>query len=98
MSQHNRRRQKVDANQQAIVKALRKLPGISVQTGMDDLLIGCGMQNYWIELKNPEVCRPDGTVRVSAKKPSQIRLEHSWTGQYNIVSSYEEILDIIGYK
>jgi len=89
---------RTDANQKGIVEALRKLPGISVQTGHDDLLIGYNLQNYWFEIKKPEsLSKRNGKVRQSAKKTSQQKLEKTWTGQYNIVTSVEEIIDLIGY-
>lgn len=39
MSKH-RYAASVDKNQPEIVKALRKIPGVTVQVGMDDILIG----------------------------------------------------------
>lgn len=39
MSKH-RYSPRSDANQPEIVKALRKIPGVTVQVGMDDILIG----------------------------------------------------------
>ena len=93
-----RRAKKIDKNQQGIVGYLRGLPGVSVELDHDDILVGYRMQNYWFEVKSPDkVSKRTGEILESAKKPSQIRLEHSWTGQYNIVSTADEILEIIGY-
>ena len=98
MSQHNRRRQKVDKVQQGIVTALRKLPGVSVETGHDDLIVGYNLMSFWIELKNPEArSKKTGFILESAKKESQRRLERSFTGHYCICTSYDEILEQIGY-
>jgi len=98
MSAHNRRRQKVDKNQQGIVGYLRGLPGITVQLGMDDILVGYRMFNYWFELKTPEsVSKRTGEIRESAKKASQKSLDRTWTGQRNYATTAKEILDIIGY-
>ena len=93
-----RRAAKIDANQEQIVEDLRKL-GFSVQTGMDDILVGrCG-KTYWFEIKNPE-CRSkrNGEILESAKKKSQRTLEAKWKGHYKLVTSTEEILTEIEIK
>lgn len=91
-----RHRPRLDANQNEIVKALRKA-GCSVQSlagvgsGCVDLLVGrCG-ENYLIEVK-------DGT-----KSPSQRRLtddeeqwHFSWHGTVTIVTSEDEALRAVG--
>ena len=87
-----RRAAKIDSNQIQIVDDLRKL-GFSVQTGMDDILVGrCG-KTYWFEIKTPE-CRSKktGEILQSAKKKSQITLEAEWRGHYKLVTSLDEIL------
>ena len=62
-----RRAGKIDANQPAIVKALRKIPGVTVQTGMDDLLVGYKGFTYWYELNEPEkVSKKTGELLESA--------------------------------
>ena len=89
-----RRAAKIDNNQNEIVKALRKMHGVSVKVGMDDILVGFNGKNYWYELKSAStVSKKTGGVRESAKKKSQIKLEESWTGQYTIVSSLDEIIN-----
>ncbi len=91
----NRYAAKSDSNQKEIVKSLRKL-GFSVETNHDDILIGAHGATYWIEIKNPDCVSPKtGKIRESAKKEGQKTLEQTWKGQYNIVSSLEEILEII---
>ena len=88
---------KVDANQLQIVKDLREVPGLTVETGKDDLLIGYKKRTYWFELKNPNTVGKDGKVRESAIKPDQKRIRAEWTGHYAIVSSYNEIIkEIMG--
>ena len=87
-----RRAAKIDSNQIQIVDDLRKL-GFSVQTGMDDILVGrCG-KTYWFEIKTPD-CRSKktGEILQSAKKKSQITLEAEWRGHYKLVTSLDEIL------
>ena len=58
------------------------------------------MCNYWFEIKNPEwaVSKKTGKVNKSKIQPSQIKLKREWTGQYNVVTTYKEIVDIIGYR
>jgi len=87
-----------DKNQPDIVRKLRKLLGVQVRTGHDDLLIGYNMQNYWFEIKTEEAkSKKTGRILNSKIKPSQHKEKRMWTGQYNIVTTLEEILDIIGY-
>jgi hypothetical protein len=81
-----------------MVGYLRRLPGVSVALDHDDILCGYRNFNYWFELKSKEqISKRTGEVLESAIKPSQKRLRETWTGQYNIVTSTEEILEIIGY-
>jgi hypothetical protein len=94
-----RRAAKIDANQPAIVKALRNIPGVTVQTGMDDLLVGYKGFTYWYELKEPEkVSKKTGKILDSAIKPSQMKLLDTWTGHYSIVCSLDQILAELGLK
>ncbi len=88
-----RRAAKVDANQEEIVKALRRIPGVSVSTGHDDVLIGYRGVTYWVEIKAPETrAKRSGGIRESSIKESQKKLRETWKGHYSIVSSLEEIL------
>lgn len=88
----NRYDKKIDANQPEIVEELRKR-GFSVETGMDDLLVGKHGLTKWYEIKNPDcVSRRSGKILDSAKKKHQIELEKTWKGHYKIVSSVEEII------
>ncbi len=82
-----RRAAKVDANQSRIVAGLRCIPGVSVQTGHDDILVGFRGRTYWFEIKRPE-CK-------SRLMDSQKRLRAEWSGHYAIVSSLEEILSAL---
>ena len=92
MSKH-RYSAKIDANQPAIVAELRKR-GFSVETGMDDILVGKDDKTCWFEIKNPDcVSKKTGLILDSAKKAHQIELEKTWKGHYRIVSSVEEILE-----
>jgi len=92
-----RRAAKVDLNQGTIIEALRTIPGVTVQTGHDDLLIGFREKTYWFELKSARaVSKRTGEVNESEKKKSQKILESTWAGHYSIVSSLDEILSQIG--
>ena len=88
---------RTDTNQINIVDKLRDIPGCTVQPSMDDILVGYKGLNYWFEVKNPETLSPvTGKVQPSKIKPSQHKLVAEWQGQYNIVTSLDEILAIIG--
>ena len=78
---------KIDANQPEIVKALRKIPGVTVELGMDDILVGYQGVTYWYEIKVSEK---------SVVKPSQVKLLEEWKGHYKIVWNLEMILEDIG--
>ncbi len=96
MSKH-RYSAKVDKNQPEIVNALRKIPGVKVQVGMDDILVGYKGKNYWFEIKEPDtVSTVTHQVKPSKIKQSQHKLIEHWTGQYSIVWSIDQILAEIG--
>ena len=94
-----RRKDKVDSNQPEIVKLLLDIPGISVEVGHDDILVGYRHETYWYEIKNPDtVSKKTGKILDSAKKDCQIKLEKEWRGHYKIVASLEDILDDLFIK
>lgn len=89
-----------DANEKEIIKQLRSIPGVTVETEKDDFLIGRVIdgipRTFWIELKNPKLVGKDGEIIKSAIKPDQQRILDNWTGDYHIVWNIEQILEIIG--
>lgn len=86
---------RVDDNQGQIVSMLRSM-GASVETGHDDLLVGFRGKTFWFEIKDPKkTLKKNGDYKAGTKKPSQIKLENEWKGQYKIVHSFEEIVDEI---
>ncbi len=87
MSQTFRRAARIDSNQPAIVEALDCIPGVTVQPGHDDILVGYKGKTYWFELKSSNKKK---------MRPSQEKLFARWTGHYQIVSSLDEILLAIG--
>ena len=80
-----------DSNQTEVVKALRKIPGVSVEVGHDDLLVGYKGVTYWYELK-------DKKPSPSQIKPSQYKIWETFTGHYRIVWSIDMILEDMGIK
>lgn len=92
---HRRTAAKVDSNQGALVKDLRGIPGVSVEVGHDDILVGYRGRTYWYEIKNPACANKKGKVFKSSKKDAQIELEKNFTGHYKIVTRIEEIIDDI---
>jgi hypothetical protein len=85
---------RVDGNQKDIVKSLRS-SGVSVQTGYDDILVGHAGRTFWFEIKNAETLDSSGNIKNSSIRPGQKELRENWGGQYDIIHSYEEIMDII---
>lgn len=91
-----RRAAKADTNQNAIVAALRDIPGVTVATRHDDILVGYKRKTYWYEIKSERaVSRKTGKVLESSKQKDQVKLENGWTGHYRIVSGIDDILDDI---
>ncbi len=101
MSQWRKTKQtgRTDSNQPEIVKALRKIPGVTVQTGMNDILIGYQSKNYWVEIKeSSKVSKKTGKVWDSEIKPSQKKLLKEWRGNYKICWNIDQILCLIGIR
>lgn len=86
---------RIDANQNEVVTALRKL-GFSVAItsmlgkGFPDLVVGTNKCNYLFELK-------DNKKTPSQKKltPDEEKFFAGWRGQVNKVETIDEILEII---
>jgi hypothetical protein len=94
-----RRKARIDANQNQIVKALRQIPHLSVAItsqlgqGFPDLVIGYRGKNYLIELK-------DGSKPASARRLTQDELEwhDGWFGRVDTCDSLEAILEALNIK
>jgi len=94
-----RRAAKIDANQPDIVKALRTIPGVSVEVNHDDILCGYKGQTFWFEIKEPEtVSNVTGEVQPSKIKQSQYDLLENWEGHYRIVWKIDQILEDMGME
>jgi len=87
---------RIDDNQPDIVKALLDIPGVTVETGHDDILVGYKGFNYWIEIKNPNTIKKSGGFKSGAIKKSQYKIKDKWKGQYLIAWTLEQILSEIG--
>ena len=97
MSTNRRLRPRNDANQPEIVKALRKL-GYSVEVDHEDILVGVDGVNIWLEIKDPsKTLLKDGRIKAvdTVFKDSQVNRMRSWKGQYAIVWTIEEALEVI---
>lgn len=94
-----RRAANVDKNQSDIVKTLRSIPGVSAETGHDDILVGFNGDTFWYEIKsNNAVSKRTGKVLESCIKKGQKELRSEFKGHYRIVSSVEEIIEEIFNK
>ncbi len=89
---------KTDTNEKEIVKNLRLIPGVSVETGHDDLLIGYRGRTYWFEIKNPNEIGKNGEPykRNNETYKKQKKLYDEYRGHYSIVSTIDQILNEIG--
>lgn len=85
---------RVDNNQAEIVRQLRAIPGVTVEVGHDDILVGFRGLTRWYEIKSDHATRKNGSVR--RKQSSQERLERDWRGHYRVVTGLEEILRDMG--
>lgn len=91
-----RRKARVDDNQADIVKALRKIPGVSVAVtsqlgkGFPDLVVSRKGVNYLVEIK-------DGSKPKHQQKLTEDEKDfhESWTGQITVCSSLDEILKLL---
>ena len=70
--------------------------GATVQTGMDDILVGYRGKTFWVEIKDPKkTLTKDGRWKAGALKPSQEKLLDEWAGQYLVAHSFEQIAEVL---
>lgn len=89
---------KIDANQNEIVAALRKI-GCTVQIlssvgkGCPDILVGFRGKNTLLEIK-------DGGKPLSAQKltPDQIKWHSEWMGSVYVVNSIDQAIEAVNCK
>ena len=100
MSKH-RRAAKVDNNQNEVLDALIKIPGVSVAPGHDDFLLGYKGLTHWIEWKSEdEIAKKTGKpfVRDNKTYRKQKELSDNFTGSYHICWSIDQLLNIMGIE
>lgn len=89
------RARRVDANQPAIVAALRKI-GFSVAItsgagdGFPDIVVGRNHRNWLIEIKD-ENKPPSHRVLT----PEQDKFHDEWRGQVDVVKSVDEAINLV---
>lgn len=91
-----RLRGRVDANQGAIVDALRKCgatvePVSSLGHGCPDIAVGFRRQNYFFEIKDPR--KPPSARQLTA---DELLWHHLWQGQVAVIETESEALHYIG--
>ncbi len=91
---------KTDSNEKDIVRELRQIPGVSVETGHDDLLCGYKGRTYWFEIKHPDEVDKNGDpyAKKSETAKKQKKLANEFRGHYKIVYCIEQILSEIGIQ
>ena len=91
-----RRKARTDDNQTDVVKALRSIPGVTVELNHHDFLIGFRGQTYWIEWKSQNAVKKSGGLKKNALRDSQKKIIEKWTGQYLVAWTLDQILTEIG--
>jgi hypothetical protein len=94
-----RRKARIDANQNEIVKALRQIPKLSVAitsqlgNGFVDIVVGYKGKNHLIELK-------DGSKPASARRLTEDErtFHEQWFGSIYVCDSLEAILKALNIK
>jgi hypothetical protein len=81
----NRYATRRDGNEADIIRELCEVGCSVLQLNKIDILVGCKGMNFAFEIKTSE----------GKLKPSQIKLQKEWRGQYDIIRSTEEALKII---
>lgn len=86
---------RVDANQGAIVEALRRCGATvaitsSLGDGFVDIVVGYGGRNYLVEIK-------DGSQPESAQKltPDEKAFHEKWRGQIAVIRSVQEAINFL---
>ena len=90
-----KRAPRLDANHSEIADAFKAL-GCSVLSlapmgkGVPDLLVGIGLRNYLVEIK-------DGSKVPSQRKltPDEVKFSRSWKGQWSVIESVSEVLTFV---
>lgn len=92
-----RRGARIDANQPAIVKGLRKIPGVSVRHthalggGFPDLAVGYQGRTHLLEIKDPD--KPPSKRKLTDDEQEFFNI---WTGSVHVVETLADALAAIG--
>lgn len=95
-----RRANRLDMNQAEIVAALRKVPGVTVQSlacvgdGVPDLLVGLNGRNFLFEVKPP----PNAHGRILKRwmlNANESEWHAMWRGQCAVVRTVDEALAVL---
>jgi hypothetical protein len=92
----NRPRKKSDANQPELVKQIRMLPQTTVFVtstvggGFPDIIVGHRGKNYLMEIK-----RSDGYPSDRKLTDDELSFFESWKGQVDVVSTIEEVVQVL---
>ena len=85
-----------DANQGAIVDALRKIGAtVKVMHTPLDLLVGYRGRNYLLEVKHARNKTGKGRGELSQLTPAQIKFVNEWRGQYTKVYTPDEAIEVV---
>lgn len=86
---------KVDANQKAIVAAMRRMGATvlhlhTIGKGCPDIAVGYRKKNFLFEIK-------DGSNVPSKRKltPDEIEFHESWRGQVTVIESVDDAINIL---
>jgi hypothetical protein len=85
-----------DANEQPIVDALIAIGATVFRMDRpSDLLVGYEGRNYLLEVKLPLGPRGGETSGHNRLSDTQVEFEKTWRGQYSIVRSPEDAIDVV---
>lgn len=86
---------RTDANQTSIVETLRAYPCVTVAitsscgNGFPDIVVGYDGWSFLFEIKD--------TGKRRKLTDAEILFRRYWNGQYDVIESADEVLEIIGY-
>ena len=91
-----RHKPRLDANQRAIVRDLRKI-GCKVEStaslgeGRPDIIVGYRGELYWFEIKNPN--QPPSKRELT---PDERRFHWEWEGYIDVIETFEDAMRVMG--
>lgn len=87
-----------DGNQKEFIEDMETIGATvvdlsSIGGGCGDVLVGWNFRNWLFELKDPSQAPCDRKPR-----PSQVKFEQDWKGQYKLVETSDEAMRLMGVK